>query len=255
MIYFIIAFSASIIGAISGMGGGIIIKPLLDVLGHYDISTINLLSSFTVLSMAIASLTKHYYYKTSFDQNMAVILSIGAIVGAMIGDSLLNRIIENSLYPHMVKQLQNIILLFLLIFVYVYMNIYKEKIQFHISNRWIIAIIGMSLGFISTLTGIGGGPINIMILTLFFSMSTKDAVIYSLILIFFSQFSKVINVLLNGNLFQYDLTMLIYMIPAGVIGGIIGSNLNKKIPPLTIHKVFNIVLLFTLCTTLYNIFH
>lgn len=33
MIYFFIAFGASLIGAISGLGGGVIIKPILNLVG------------------------------------------------------------------------------------------------------------------------------------------------------------------------------------------------------------------------------
>ena len=47
IIYFLVGIIATTIGAISGIGGGVIIKPVLDTLGNYDISTISILSSFT----------------------------------------------------------------------------------------------------------------------------------------------------------------------------------------------------------------
>ena len=45
-----IAFFASTIGAICGIGGGVIIKPVMDAFGVRDGSVINLLSGCTVLS-------------------------------------------------------------------------------------------------------------------------------------------------------------------------------------------------------------
>ncbi|MCH1969832.1 hypothetical protein [Romboutsia hominis] len=58
IIYFLVGIIATTIGAISGIGGGVIIKPVLDTLGNYDISTISILSSFTVFSMSIVALLK-----------------------------------------------------------------------------------------------------------------------------------------------------------------------------------------------------
>lgn len=46
-----IAFFASTIGAICGIGGGVIIKPVMDAFGVMDVSVINFLSGCTVLSM------------------------------------------------------------------------------------------------------------------------------------------------------------------------------------------------------------
>ena len=53
LILFSVSLISSLIGAISGIGGGVIIKPVLDSLGVMSISTINFLSGCTVLAMAI----------------------------------------------------------------------------------------------------------------------------------------------------------------------------------------------------------
>ena len=37
VIFFIVSFGASIIGAICGIGGGVIIKPVLDAFGVQDV--------------------------------------------------------------------------------------------------------------------------------------------------------------------------------------------------------------------------
>ena len=42
---FAVCFFSSIIGAICGIGGGVIIKPVLDALGVFPVSTINFLLS------------------------------------------------------------------------------------------------------------------------------------------------------------------------------------------------------------------
>ncbi|MGB4608662.1 MAG: hypothetical protein GX243_05760 [Tissierellia bacterium] len=48
ILYFLITLFATTLGSTSGMGGGVIIKPVLDAFGHYDIETISVLSSVSV---------------------------------------------------------------------------------------------------------------------------------------------------------------------------------------------------------------
>lgn len=54
----IVCFFASVIGAICGIGGGVIIKPVLDSVGILDVTAISFLSGCTVLSMTTYSVLK-----------------------------------------------------------------------------------------------------------------------------------------------------------------------------------------------------
>ena len=53
LVYFLVAFLSSIVGAICGIGGGVVIKPVLDLFQLGAVSTINFLSGCTVLSMSL----------------------------------------------------------------------------------------------------------------------------------------------------------------------------------------------------------
>ena len=55
ILVFLICFFASIVGAICGIGGGVIIKPVLDAFGIMSVSAISFLSGCTVLSMTTYS--------------------------------------------------------------------------------------------------------------------------------------------------------------------------------------------------------
>ena len=50
--YLVISFLTSLVGAICGIGGGVIIKPTLDFLALADAATISFLSGCTVLAMS-----------------------------------------------------------------------------------------------------------------------------------------------------------------------------------------------------------
>lgn len=53
-------------------------------------------------------------------------------------------------------------------------SIYASRIHTHqVENTVICVLIGLALGTISTFLGIGGGPINLTVLSFFFSMDTK----------------------------------------------------------------------------------
>ena len=60
IIYFLIIIIASGLGSISGMGGGIIIKPLMDSFRYHSVSDIAFYSSFSVFIMAIISTIKRF---------------------------------------------------------------------------------------------------------------------------------------------------------------------------------------------------
>ena len=93
ILYFLIAILATTIGATAGVGGGIIIKPILDFLGGYNLETINMLSSFTVFSMAIVSIIKQIRYKFKLEIRKTVLIGFGSVLGGILGDIILNKTI------------------------------------------------------------------------------------------------------------------------------------------------------------------
>ena len=55
LVFILVSFFASVIGAICGIGGGVIIKPVLDAFGLYSVSTISFMSGCIVLAMTAYS--------------------------------------------------------------------------------------------------------------------------------------------------------------------------------------------------------
>ena len=55
LFYFFICITATTLGAIAGIGGGVIIKPVLDALGGLSVASIGFLSGCTVLAMSVVS--------------------------------------------------------------------------------------------------------------------------------------------------------------------------------------------------------
>lgn len=118
----------------------------------------------------------------------------------------------------------------------------------------VIFCIGIVLGILSSFLGIGGGPINLVVLFYFFSMETKQAAMYSIYVIMFSQISSLLSTLLKGNTPPFEPQILILMIACGVLGGLAGSRINKKIENRTVDKLFMGLMGVIICINIYNIF-
>ena len=85
-------------------------------------------------------------------------------------------------------------------------------------------------------------------------MDTKEAAIYSIYVIMFSQISSITSTILSGNIPDFNITILILMVLCGILGGFIGNKLNKKINNEKVDKLFIFLMLLIICINIYNIF-
>ena len=96
--YFIISMLASVAGAICGIGGGVIIKPTLDLFHLDSVSTISFLSGCTVLGMTCYSVGKSMIARDSqVNLRTGTPLAIGAAVGGIVGKQLFTMV--GGLFP------------------------------------------------------------------------------------------------------------------------------------------------------------
>ena len=252
IVYFLIAIGATTIGALTGMGGGVIIKPLCDIMGHYDPQTIGVLSCVTVFAMALVSLAKQIRQKANLEFTISLPLSIGSVAGGMFGQRILEWIAADAL-DSCITMIQNIVLAVIIGVVFWYM-LHKEKIpKLHLKGLAASVLSGGGLGFISSFLGIGGGPINVALIIFLFSVSTKTATICSIFTILFAQVAKLGTIAAGGGFAGYDLSVMPVMIAGAVLGGFIGAKLNKELDEKSIERSFNAVQLLVLSMCVLNI--
>lgn len=250
--YFCIALIATTLGALTGMGGGVIMKPALDVLGDFDAATVSLLSSVTVFVMALVSVAGQLRERVVIDLKIAAPLAAGSLLGGNAGQQILTGIIA-AVPGRMVVAVQNICLALVILAVFLYMG--KGGHRPTLGLRGIPALLtGVVLGIVSAFLGIGGGPINVTLLIFVCSCDVKAAAVYSIITILFAQASKLLSVLLSGSFFSHELSMLPIMAAGAVLGGWTGSHLGRRLSGRSVEKAFGAVqaLVFLLC--LFNIF-
>lgn len=251
--FLLISFLASIIGAICGIGGGVIIKPVLDVFGVASVATISFLSGCTVLSMSCYSVIKGVISKEQkVDMAVDTPLAIGAVVGGILGKELFSYIQRAAENADRVGGVQAICLGIITLGTLIY-TIFKNKIKSrNIKSPLVCIILGLLLGVMSSFLGIGGGPINLVVLYYFFSMETKKAAQSSLYIILFSQAASLIMTLVTGSVPPFEWLMLILMVAGGIAGGILGRIINKKISSDTVSKLFMGLMAVIIGICIYN---
>lgn len=254
IIFFLICFGASVVGAICGIGGGVIIKPLLDAFGIYDVATISFLSGCTVFAMTTYSVIRSKRNKTSAIDNGTILpLAIGAAIGGLAGKFLFSYIKTVSGDANKVGLVQAVCLLVVTLGTLVY-TLFKKKIStMQIKGAIVKSIIGAILGVLSSFLGIGGGPINLVVLFFFFSMSTKEAAENSLYIIFFSQLASLLCSIVTLSVPPIDILILLCMVCGGILGGICGRTINKRMKESTVDILFIGLMVVMILINIYNI--
>ncbi|MGN0985054.1 MAG: sulfite exporter TauE/SafE family protein [Candidatus Enterenecus sp.] len=239
ILFFVVSFLASIVGAICGIGGGVIIKPVLDLLQMGSVSTINFLSGCTVLSMSLYSVGKSFVNRDSkVDVATGTPMAIGAAVGGVVGKQLFSLIRGLFADPNTAGGVQAVCLGIITVGTLAY-TLCKYRIHTHkLTGKAVCLVIGLLLGIMSSFLGIGGGPINLVVLYYLFSMDTKTAAANSLYIILFSQLASLITTLVTHSVPEFQWPALILMVAGGIGGGIVGRALNKKLDNRAVDKLF-----------------
>lgn len=253
-ICFLISFMASVVGAVCGIGGGVIIKPLLDSFGVMDVKTISFLSGCTVLAMSSYSFIVSKFRKESLvDVRLGTPLAVGAAVGGIVGKTVFQALVR-QLEQNYVGAVQAGCLLVITLGTLLY-TIYKEKITtYHVTNRIVCLLVGIVLGIFSSFLGIGGGPINLVVLFFFFSMETKTAAQNSLYIILFSQITSLLHSMVTSSVPKFPALLLVLMAGGGILGGFCGRRINKKIDSHTVDRLFMGLMVLIILINIYNIY-
>lgn len=251
-----VSLVASVIGAICGIGGGVIIKPVLDVFGWASVSAISFLSGCTVLSMSCYSVFKSIVSpEKSVEMKTGTALAVGAAFGGIIGKALFSFVRSLFENQNTVGAVQAFCLGVITIGTLIY-TLCKSKIHtYNVTNIFACVAIGLVLGIMSSFLGIGGGPINLVVLYFFFSMATKVAASNSLYIILFSQAATFLSTIFTKSVPEFSVMTLVLMVSGGILGGIIGRAVNKKIEAATVDRLFICLMCAIICICGYNVWH
>ena len=253
MLFFVVAFLSSIVGAICGIGGGVVIKPVLDMLQMGEPATINFLSGCTVLSMSTYSVIKALRAGDSkVELSTGTPLALGAAIGGVVGKEMFSAVKAFFGGSPMVGGVQAIALGIITLGTLLY-TVNKSRIRTcTTANKLVCVVIGLLLGIMSSFLGIGGGPINLVVLGFCFSMDTKTAAANSLYIILFSQIASLLATVTTGAVPDFRVPALVLMVAGGIGGGIVGRSLNKKMDNRAVDKLFIGLMVLIVAICVYN---
>lgn len=252
LLIFFICLSASIIGGICGIGGGVIIKPVIDAMGVMDVSSISFLSGLTVLSMSVVNMLRQRGSRL-VELKTGSMLALGAVLGGIGGNALFQALKGAVGQDSLVGMVQAVVLALVTLLTLVYSAGLRRRLpSFQVANPAAVVAIGLFMGVMSSFLGIGGGPINLAILFFAFSMETKKAAANSLYIIMCSQAASFLTSCVQRTIPPVELRYLAEMVAGGVLGGLIGSSVNKKISSSATDKLFDALLCAIILICCYN---
>ena len=228
-----LGFAAGILGSMIGLGGGIIIVPILTFLGFPPtVAASN--SLFAAFSNSVAS-TISYSRQKRIESSLGLKLGLLAIPGTILG-----AIISTDIAPDIFKILFGFILI--ASSVYIFLRKQVESRKKIISKQLIIFIIGSSFfaGIISSFFGIGGGIIFVPLMVVGMGMSMKKAAPTSQLILLFASLSGIITHSILGH---PDFLQSGFLAIGSFFGGLVGAKLSLSVKEQNLKILISIVLL------------
>lgn len=234
LLLFILGVAVGFVGTFLGIGGGIIIVPVLILLYNLPPNIVVGTSLLIILLSSIVGVALQIKSK-NYNLKVAITLSIASMPGALIGAYLVKII-----YLPFLKYIISATLLSISIYIFkksdnkiVENEIHQTKLNFAIAISFLI-------GIISTIVGIGGGIFQIPQMIYSLNMPIVNAIPTSQLIILLTSLSATIAHFQFQNI---DFSIVLPIFLGTIPGNFIALNFSKKISSITLKKIFSILLL------------
>ncbi|AOV06972.1 sulfite exporter TauE/SafE family protein [Sporosarcina ureilytica] len=254
----LIGLSAGVIGALVGLGGGIILVPATLFIG-INLGWIDGITPQTVVGLSVVMMiftglgsTLSYMKKKTVDFKSGAIFFAGSAPGTLIG-AFVNKQLDLPSFNLYFGILLIILATLLLV------RDYLKPVQWFVKRGktrtftdihgtehtygypiWFALLLTFGVGFASGLFGIGGGSIIVPAMILLFLFPPHVAVGTSMFMVFLS---AIVNSITHISLGNVPWLYTIPVIPAAYFGAKIGAYLNNKMKSETLVFALRIILL------------
>ncbi|SDC18630.1 hypothetical protein SAMN05421663_101606 [Terribacillus halophilus] len=250
----VIGLLAAALGSLVGLGGGIILVPLLLILSSFwdafSWATPQAIVGVSVIVMIFTALSSTLTYMRSgrVDYKSGFIFMAGGVPGAILG-SYLNRFVSGdgfSLYFGIL-----VLLVFFMFFVKrkerevknlkgIIVTKELDGMTYTYSFRFIAAFaLSLFVGLLSGMFGIGGGSFMVPAMILLFGFPAHIAVSTSMFMVFFL---SVVSTVMHISLGHVEWNYVWAFIPGAIIGGILGAKVNQMLKGNTVVWILRIML-------------
>jgi len=228
-----LGFVAGVLGSMIGLGGGIIVVPVLTFAGFPPtLAASN--SLFAAFSNAVAS-------TISYSRQKRIEYSVGLKLGLLtIPGTILGAYVSSDVTPGIFKILFGLVLVASSVYIFLRKKITTK--DHTISAKAIILSIGASFfaGIISSFFGIGGGIIFVPLMVVGMGMSMKNAAPTSQFILLFASFSGIVvhSILGHPDFLQSGLLAI-----GAFVGGLVGARLSLEIKERSLQILVSVVII------------
>ena len=224
IIMLLIGIFGGFISGLVGIGGAIIIYPMLLLLPPlvglptYSAYIASGLTSSQVFFSTLSGSVKAYKNK-DFSRTLVLNMGSGMIIGSILG-----AILANLINVQFVNMVYIIIALLALILMFIKVAPSTSHIKF---NRLLLITIGGIIGLVSGIVGAGGAFIIIPVLLVIFKLPMNTVVTNSIVIAFISSIGAFIIKLLQGYI---PVNSAIPLILGSILFTPLGMKIGQKIP-------------------------
>lgn len=236
---------AGFLGALVGLGGGVIIVPILVLIFDVPIKSAVAISLISVCATSIGGASR-YLNSGKADFRLGLFLETATVAGAICG-GMVALLVRQSILAVMFS-----ILLF-----YTAISMILNKEDRKDSNaeyrhaepvgviRYIVLALSFAGGILSSLLGVGGGIVKVPILNLILKLPIKVSAATSTYMIGITTAAGSIVYLINGTI---DYQVAAPLILGTYLGSGIGAMMTTRIHSSIIKYIFVIILLYSAAT-------
>jgi uncharacterized protein len=243
--YFLAVVMGMVLGLLGG-GGSILTVPILVYFFGLPAA---IATGYSLLVVGITSLvgSVKYYRERLIDFRIALLFAIPSMIGVLVSRKYLLPVLPDnmSVFSLGVTKDQVIMLFFAVLVLVISVFMFKAKeedankdSQASISKNklyW-IALEGFLVGVITGFVGAGGGFMIVPALMLLANVPLRKAIATSLVIISLKSLAGFVGDLSEGS--QFDWYFLSVFVSITMIGVLLGTVLNKKMPVLVLRKGF-----------------
>jgi uncharacterized membrane protein YfcA len=233
---FVIGVVAGIIGSMLGLGGGIVISPILTLSGLLPSQVAS--TSLLAVASTGASSTVSYSIKKKIRYNIGIKIAAFAVPFSVIG-----AFISTAVDPEEFKLYFAILLITMSLYLLVRKSVREDRPGFgnrgKLFSNGLLYVGSSAAGLISSLFGIGGGIIFVPLLFAVKKLSMQQSVATSQLSILIT---SIVGILTHSLLFEQD-----YMFAGAIaLGALIGAQVGSFIAVKISERLLTILFSFSL---------
>jgi len=230
------------IASVLGIGGGVLLVPLLHILlglnMHESVGT----SLFVVVFLASSAAISYYREKLTL-WKLTLIFECGSVPGAYVGA------FTSYMAPSSLLRMSFSILL-----LYISTRMWRGRKASGNAGKTItekdlkigelrtillLVLLGFVAGFLSGLLGIGGGVVKVPIMSLLFGIPIHNSVATSALMVAITTLTGSATHLIMGGV-RYDVGL--WLVPSVVLGAHLGTRISVRLKSIILSRIFSILL-------------